>query len=512
MLDNSKWPDVAAILSAGDFYRSDHRLIFRAIQSLAEKGSPFDVVTLADCLERSHQIEEAGGFAYLGVLVRDTPSAANVDSYARIVRERSLERGLEAAFAAKDVNAISQIEGDLAAFRSGSQEVEPFVDVTRLLSNPAAPEWLINGWVQTDSTTLIFGDPGSGKSLLAQDWACSIAAGTPWCGNEITQGITVIFAGEGNHGIARRIAAWSEAHEVAIPEEKLFVSPQPLHLDDQGLRTALRFINSLPEKPVMIQVDTLARHLIGDENSASDVGGFMRCMDALRAATGAAIIIVHHSGHSTKDRARGSTALRAAMDTEFRVEKIGDSGGALTCTKVKDAEFPPPLAYEITRVELPPVWADTKTGAITSSVIFNAQPGAVIPRAPSKLNRPQQIALEALEATIEKSGEGNRVLVGDWRKTSYEMGISTTDSISAKKKAFQRAVGDLLERNLVATENDWYWLTQGDKGDIMGTCPNVSPRVRGTETGGQRGHSPLGDVPLSPSSVSPSDFDDGVID
>ena len=94
MLDNTSWDRVADRVSEEDFYRSDHRLIFRALRSLAEGGSPFDVVTLGEWLAKRSQLDEIGGMAALAVLARDTPSAANIAAYADIVRERSILRQL----------------------------------------------------------------------------------------------------------------------------------------------------------------------------------------------------------------------------------------------------------------------------------------------------------------------------------------------------------------------------------------------------------------------------------
>jgi len=94
MLDNAAWDQVADCLTEADFYRADHRFVFQAIRRLAEGSSPFDVVTLAEWLERNGQLEDAGGLAYLAILARDTPSAANISAYAGIVRERSILRQL----------------------------------------------------------------------------------------------------------------------------------------------------------------------------------------------------------------------------------------------------------------------------------------------------------------------------------------------------------------------------------------------------------------------------------
>ena len=94
MLDNQTWDSVADKVGEGDFYRREHRLIFGAIRDLAAREQPFDVVTLAEMLERTGQLEDAGGLPYLGVIATGTPSAANVKAYAKIVRERSVLRQL----------------------------------------------------------------------------------------------------------------------------------------------------------------------------------------------------------------------------------------------------------------------------------------------------------------------------------------------------------------------------------------------------------------------------------
>jgi replicative DNA helicase len=94
MLDNNAWDQVADRVSEQDFYRHDHRQIFRAIASLAQRNQPFDVVTMSEWLESNGQINDAGGMAYLGTLAKDTPSAANIAAYSDIVREKSILRQL----------------------------------------------------------------------------------------------------------------------------------------------------------------------------------------------------------------------------------------------------------------------------------------------------------------------------------------------------------------------------------------------------------------------------------
>ena len=94
MLENTAWDRVSDRVAEVDFYRYDHRLIFRAIAELAGRNAPFDLVTISERLEARGELEDAGGLAYLGLLARDTPSAANITAYADIVRERSVLRQL----------------------------------------------------------------------------------------------------------------------------------------------------------------------------------------------------------------------------------------------------------------------------------------------------------------------------------------------------------------------------------------------------------------------------------
>ena len=94
MLDNRAWDIVADKVSEGDFYRQDHRLIFRSIVELAENGQPLDWITLSEWLKQRSELDNAGGSTYLGTLAKDTPSAANILAYANIVREKSVLRQL----------------------------------------------------------------------------------------------------------------------------------------------------------------------------------------------------------------------------------------------------------------------------------------------------------------------------------------------------------------------------------------------------------------------------------
>ena len=118
MLENRAWDKVADVVQEHDFYRQDHRLIFRSIAVLANENEPLDIITLSEWLKDRNELENAGGLAYLGTLAKDTPSAANIKAYADIVREKSVLRQL--------ISIGSEIADE--AFNSGERPSRELLD------------------------------------------------------------------------------------------------------------------------------------------------------------------------------------------------------------------------------------------------------------------------------------------------------------------------------------------------------------------------------------------------
>jgi replicative DNA helicase len=104
MLDERAWERIADKLNEDDFYRKDHRLIYRAIGDLSNKNLPCDAVTLGEWFDSKGIAELVGGSSYVLQLANSTPSAANITAYAEIVREKSVLRQL--------IDAGTEITGD----------------------------------------------------------------------------------------------------------------------------------------------------------------------------------------------------------------------------------------------------------------------------------------------------------------------------------------------------------------------------------------------------------------
>jgi replicative DNA helicase len=118
MLDAQAWDKVADVITAEDLYRKDHRLIFTAIANLVEAGSPCDVITVSEFLDKRGELEAAGGLEYLATLANETPGAANARAYARILHDRAIEREL--------INVGNEISG--SAFATDGRSAPELVD------------------------------------------------------------------------------------------------------------------------------------------------------------------------------------------------------------------------------------------------------------------------------------------------------------------------------------------------------------------------------------------------
>nr|WP_258087301.1 AAA family ATPase [Xenorhabdus bovienii] len=235
-------------------------------------------------------------------------------------------------------------------------------------------DYVVKGIIPAHSLCSIYGASGSYKSFLAGAWGCHIATGKAWAGKQVAQGSVLYVVGEGGIGVPRRIKAWEIVNGQTVENMYLINTPvfpaSPAEVHE--LVIAARQVETETDQPVrLIILDTLARCFGGaDENDSKDMGAFVRGCDELKAKTGASILVVHHSGKDESKGARGSSAFRAALDVEYRINREGKKGGALviTCTKMKDAEEPETQAYDMRVVEL---FTDKDGGDITSLVLID---------------------------------------------------------------------------------------------------------------------------------------------
>ena len=329
------------------------------------------------------------------------------------------------------------------------------------------PDYLIAGLVEAETLTLMFADPGSGKSFVALDMAASIATGAGFHGRDTKRGAVIYICGEGKNGIKRRLTAWERHHGVSLEGAPLFVSSIAARfLSPDSIKAIMEAIDETAREAgtvAMIIVDTLNRNMgAGDESSTADMTAFISAVDAVKDRFEATALIVHHTGHGNKGRARGSMAMLGALDAEYRIDKDG-STVTMTNTKMKEAAPPPPMAFDLAEIEV----GRTRMGeAITSAALTEIDPPE--PKK-GRLSPNQKLALEALEQLIADKGQptpdgtgwpepGTRKQVGTEAFMAFLRGKMTADSADSRRRTAKRAFDDLLKRGAVQTNNDCVWI------------------------------------------------------
>ena len=198
-----------------------------------------------------------------------------------------------------------------------------------VMSQVDNPDWLIKTVAERSSLLGVFGAPKSGKSFVAIAMAAAIANGSDFYGHKAKRAPVVYLCGEGKRGVKRRLAAWNQSKE-SLDGAPLFLSNRGTRILDPDeyakLIAELDMIAAQEGELSCIIFDTLNRNFgAGSENSTEDMTLFISRMDELIHKYEAAVIIVHHTGHSSNGRQRGSSVLGASMDYEFKIERNDDT-------------------------------------------------------------------------------------------------------------------------------------------------------------------------------------------
>jgi len=318
------------------------------------------------------------------------------------------------------------------------------------------PKWLVDGILEEATIGLIFGESGAGKSFIAIDIGLSIAANIPWHSHDVSPGPVIYICGEGRNGVIRRVHAWSIARGVDTKEIPFFITAGALNLSDKQMMNTVRLaidgITELAGEPRLIILDTWAVNLGGDENSTADSTIAIASFQRLCTSHGSAGIIIHHVGHGDKNRPRGSSALKPAIDMEFRVEQDQDKTIRVIGLKAKDSEQLPPMAFTLQSIALG--FFDKENKPYTSAVIQPINYTSQSETSKEPTGKWQIASLSVLETLVSEEYKNNQDAYASlldvgipkqiWRKASYEVGVPRTQ--------FYPVSNSLLEANKITIE------------------------------------------------------------
>lgn len=333
------------------------------------------------------------------------------------------------------------------------RDIEPMDAVEALLAemldvdalrNVAPPQPLINGVLDLDTTAWLIGASGSYKSFVALDFAAHVGLGRPWRGHEVTQGEVIYIVAEGARGMRLRVDAWEREHGTMKGVRFL---PRPVQAHEaQSWAVLVEACRRLA--PAMVIIDTQARVTLGlEENSNTDMGRYVGAVDAIRTATGACVLTVHHTGRDGKD-ARGASALDGAQDAELKIEKVGQYSIKLLTHKQKDQAEEAPIVMRLKRSE---AGVDPDTGRDLSSLVIDHAETPQPDQSESKqdIGRRRALALfKVVYDLLPTGGEG--ITRSEIRALFYAIeDIAGLPGADARRKAWIRAWAFLLARGRV---------------------------------------------------------------
>lgn len=343
-------------------------------------GSGHRQITMATVIKMAKQA---------GAVTANPTQAASVDELRQVVE---LAAETAAANPVTGVRTPVDFDGKFQVISAGD------------LARRKPGDWLIKGVLPQAEIAVLFGASGSGKSFVGIDLLAAIARGQEWRGRKAKKGRALIIAAEGGGAFGKRIEAYARHHEMNADdlEMGIIVAP-PNFMLKEDITELVKAVTAAGGASV-IMVDTYAQVTPGaNENAGEDMGLALANARALAEATGALVILVHHSGKDAHRGSRGWSGIKAAADVEIEVLRHENGQREIRITKMKDGDDGLNWGFKLEIVE---VGIDDDGEVITSCVAIEAElPQAEADDKPrkgvKKLGRVEAHIMETLETQVD---------------------------------------------------------------------------------------------------------------
>jgi hypothetical protein len=318
--------------------------------------------------------------------------------------------------------------------------------------------WLLQPFLEQNSSAIMFGELGTFKSILAIDWGLQVATGATEIGGKKADPRPVIYLSAEGRGLSKRIRGWAKRHlggVEALAGVPFLAIERPVNLSSgDAVKEIVSAMADTGMTPALIIIDTLSRNSDGRvEGSTDDATQYLNTIDSeLRARFGACVLFVHHVGHLERHRARGPYVFMANTDANFLVERPDRAKRLIRITtgRLKDSESPAPVHLEGAVVELDEV--DEAGNPVTTLVL---EPTGRATKDP--IRRPggkQQLSLlEAIESRQRPLG-ADSVISSDEIKDVCE-------SLRLHRNTTREATSALVKSGLLVATAGGYRLGDG---------------------------------------------------
>jgi len=262
--------------------------------------------------------------------------------------------------------------GDLCSLLGVDKEKRVFRTLKDVSSNPVPQRWLVKNIIpQGSSLGMLFGKSGSTKSYLAISLMLSIATGQDlWFNKKVKPGKVLYLCGEGHHAAYERMACWLQQNDVTEVPNTMFIAEDTFNLDtplgeSEFLAALEKELSSF--SPDIVVVDTLNLYMASDENSTLESTMFIKALRRLSSRFDCSILLIHHTGVSEQDRARGSSVFLGAMDYQLKVSKLESGDYKMEHTKNKAGIEEQPVFYHLEIHEVSG-WYDEDGNPVTNAI------------------------------------------------------------------------------------------------------------------------------------------------
>jgi hypothetical protein len=317
-------------------------------------------------------------------------------------------------------------------------------------SHRVPQRWIIKGVLPGAGLCVLYGDSGSGKTFFALDLVGAVARGVEWRGKRVRQGRVVIICAEGAGGFRDRMEAYAQHHGVDLADFPVGVIADSPNLLEKGDVKDLLLALATFGKADIIVVDTLAQSMPGgNENAGEDMGRVLAHCKAIHRATGALVMLVHHSGKDAARGARGWSGLRGAADVQIEIVRAGDDRAAVIDKQKDGGGEGDEYGFKLTQVT---IGVDEDGDDTTSCVLQHVQAVPKSERKAEPKGSNEKLVLKVLEGLSDLvSGP---VAANDLIEAVVNQMLLDPDAKKDRRRELaHKAISTLQDKNRIALES-----------------------------------------------------------
>jgi len=302
--------------------------------------------------------------------------------------------------------------------------------------------WHIKGVLPAEGVAFVYGPPGSGKTFWALDIAGTVARGADqWRGHRVKATAVVYVAGEGSTGVRQRAAAYLRENglddlPIGIIDDVPNLFLEKAHVGLLGQRV-IEAADALGKVGIII-LDTLAATTPGaNENAGEDMGLVLARVHELQKATGALVLIVHHSGKDDSRGLRGWSGLLGAADAVFKVEKDDSGLRQVIVEKLKDGSADGKYGFRLKSVHL----GEDEDGDAINSCVVEQTEDTIEPKRGRTREQPLELPAEAQDERLVRMGKDQKLAFEQLKLLAEQKG-----QVQYERKEAIATLGELCKR------------------------------------------------------------------